>query len=101
MFYIYILQCNDGSFYTGHTDELESRLAQHQQACFRDCYTAQRLPVTLVYQANFESREQALTIEKQIKGWSRKKKQALINDDWQEIARLSKTKKARGISHSS
>ncbi len=90
MFYVYILKCSDGSYYTGHTEDLETRLAQHQQAYFTECYTVKRLPVTLEYQASFESREQALTIEKQIKGWSRSKKQALIRDDWLEISRLSK-----------
>ncbi|MCW8832548.1 MAG: GIY-YIG nuclease family protein [Colwellia sp.] len=94
MFYVYILKCNDGSFYTGHTEDLETRLAQHQQAFFSHCYTAQRLPVTLKYQASFESREQALIIERQIKGWSRNKKQALIDDNWQEISRLSKPRKS-------
>jgi len=90
MFHVYILKCNDGSFYTGHSEDLETRLAQHHQATFSSCYTAKRLPVTLEYQATFESREQALNIEKQIKGWSRSKKQALIRDDWLEISRLSK-----------
>ena len=93
MFYIYILECSDGSFYTGHTEELETRLAQHHQAYFRECYTAKRLPLKLVYQETFSSREQALTVEMQIKGWSRRKKQALINNDWHEISRLSKSSK--------
>jgi len=93
MFYVYILKCSDGSFYTGHTESLEKRLAQHQQAYFNNCYTVKRLPIALVYQASFTTREQALTIEMQIKGWSRKKKQALIDDDWVEISRLSKYKK--------
>ncbi|MDP7591761.1 MAG: GIY-YIG nuclease family protein [Litorilituus sp.] len=93
MFHVYILKCKDGSFYTGHTDNLETRLAQHQHAYFSQCYTAKRLPVTLAFQAAFETREQALGVEKQIKGWSRSKKQALIRDDWLEIARLSKQKR--------
>jgi len=92
MFYVYILKCSDGSFYTGHTDSLETRIAQHQQAYFSSCYTAKRLPVILVYQASFNTRDEALTLEKQVNGWSRKKKQALINDDWGEISRLSKLK---------
>jgi putative endonuclease len=90
MFYVYILQCNDNSFYTGHTDDLDKRLAQHTQAYFNNCYTANRLPVVLVYQGEFDTRERALIVEKQVKDWSRKKKQALINDDWDEIIRLSK-----------
>ena len=94
MFYVYILKCNDGSFYTGHTENIEKRLIQHQQAFFSNCYTAQRLPISLEYQASFESREQALIIERQVKGWSRKKKQALINNNWQEISLLSKPRKS-------
>jgi len=90
MFNVYILKCNDQSFYTGHTDDLDTRLAQHQQAYFNSCYTAKRLPVELVYQAEFNTREEALILERQIKGWSRKKKQALINNDWTEISKLSK-----------
>jgi len=93
MFYVYILQCNDDSFYTGHTDDLDKRLAQHTKAYFNNCYTAKRLPVVLVYQGKFGTRDRARIVEKQVKGWSRKKKQALINDDWNEIARLSKAKK--------
>ncbi len=92
MFYIYILKCSDGSFYTGSTQTLDLRIAQHQQAYFSDCYTAKRLPCELVYQASFDSRKQSLSIARQIKGWSRQKKKALINDDWMEIARLSSVK---------
>tara|TARA_R110001583_G_scaffold10782_16_gene49626 strand:+ start:1827 stop:2108 length:282 start_codon:yes stop_codon:yes gene_type:complete len=92
MFHVYILKCNDDSFYTGHTDDLDKRLAQHYQAYSNSCYTAKRLPVVLVYQAEFNTREEAILVEIQIKGWSRKKKQALINNDWIEIARLSKIK---------
>ncbi len=92
MFYIYILKCSDGSFYTGHTESLDKRISQHQQAYFSNCYTANRLPCELVYQASFDSRKQSLFIERQIRGWSRQKKRALINDDWIEIARLSRVK---------
>ena len=92
MFHVYILKCNDDSFYTGHTDDLDKRLDQHYQACFNSCYTAKRLPVVLVYQAEFNTREESLSVKIQIKGWSRKKKQALINNDWIEIVRLSKIK---------
>jgi len=94
MFYIYILKCSDGSFYTGHTESLDKRIEQHQQASFSNCYTAKRLPCELVYQASFDSRKQSLSIERQVRGWSRQKKRALINDDWIEIARLSRVKKS-------
>ena len=92
-FWVYILKCNDNSYYTGHTDNLEKRLAEHQQQAHRSCYTATRLPVELCFQQAFPTREEALASERQIKGWNRKKKEALMEGDWGEISRLSKLKK--------
>ncbi len=90
MFYVYILKCSDGSFYTGYTDNLAKRMLQHSQARFKNCYTVKRLPVILAFQGAFKTKERALIIEKQIKEWSKRQKQALINDDWSEIIRLSR-----------
>jgi putative endonuclease len=90
-FWVYILRCSDGSYYTGHTDNLEKRLAEHESgAC--DNYTSTRLPVTLSFSQALPSRIEALASERQIKGWSRKKKEALIRGDWEEISRLAKNK---------
>ncbi len=76
-FWVYILQCADGSYYTGHTDDLEVRMGQHQTgAC--GGYTAKRLPVKLVWSQECTTREEALAAELQFKGWSRKKKKAMI-----------------------
>ena len=69
-FFGYILQCSDGSFYTGHTDDLEKRVYEHQTQ-LHDCYTSKRLPVDLVFYKNFSSRDEAIAAERQIKGWSR------------------------------
>jgi len=91
-FYVYILKCKDGSFYTGHTDDLEKRMNEHHEGCACS-YTSSRLPVSLVYSQNFPTRLEALISERQIKGWSRKKKEALIRGDWEEISRLSNRKK--------
>lgn len=88
-FYVYILKCADNSYYTGHTDDLEKRLAQHQQRYFKSCYTANRLPVELIYCQGFPTREEALASERQIKGWSRKKKEAMMRGDWNEVSRLA------------
>jgi predicted GIY-YIG superfamily endonuclease len=88
-FYIYILKCADDSYYTGHTDDLEKRIAQHQQRYFKSCYTANRLPVELIYCQGFPTREEALASERQIKGWSRKKKEAMMRGDWNEVSRLA------------
>jgi len=90
IFYIYILKCRDGSYYTGHTDNLEMRLTQHEDRAFPDCYTATRLPVELVYSQELTTREEALAAERQIKGWSRKKKEAMMRGDWDEVSRLAR-----------
>ena len=92
-FWLYMLKCSDGSYYIGHTDDLEARLIQHD-AGSGDSYTTTRRPVQLVYAAEFTSREEALTRERQVKGWSRKKKEALCREDWVEISRLAKSRKA-------
>jgi predicted GIY-YIG superfamily endonuclease len=90
-FWVYMLRCADSSYYIGHTDDLNRRVAQHDAACFPDCYTATRLPVRLVYSSEFATRAEALASERQLKGWSRKKKEALIRGDWGKISRLAKS----------
>jgi len=90
-FRVYILECADGSFYTGHTEDLEIRLAQHTSRKTPD-YITSRLPVSLVFSQEFLTREEAIASERQIKGWSRKKNEAMIRGDWDEVARLAKSK---------
>ena len=90
-FWVYILRCGDGSYYTGHTDDLEHRLHQHQAGTFGG-YTSSRKPLSLVYSCSFPSREEALGAERQIKGWSRKKKEAMLCGDWTAVNRLSRGK---------
>ncbi|HAT1660186.1 TPA: GIY-YIG nuclease family protein [Legionella pneumophila] len=92
MFWVYILQCSDKSYYTGQTDNLEKRLTQHQDKMIPGCYTSTRLPIELKYSQEFMSREEALIAERQIKGWSRRKKEALIKGDWQALSDYSKRK---------
>jgi len=91
-FWVYILRCCDGSYYTGHTDNLERRIRQHETGEFKECYTVRRRPIELVFSEECGTREEALNAEFQIKGWSRKKKEALIRQDWQELKRLAKGK---------
>jgi predicted GIY-YIG superfamily endonuclease len=91
MFFTYILKCADGSYYAGHTDDLEQRLSEHQSGKISG-YTAIRLPVEIVWAKSFPLREAAIFAEVKIKGWSRKKKEALIREDWQEIRGLSKNR---------
>ena len=84
-FWMYILECADGSYYTGHTDALEKRLAEHQLGLVPG-YTSSRLPVKLVYSCDFETREEALGAEMAVKGWSRSKKEALMRGDWSTLS---------------
>lgn len=90
-FCVYILRCADDSYYTGHTDNLEKRIAQHIAGEIEGCYTFKRRPLSLVFSQEFPTREEALASERQIKGWSRKKKEAMIKGDWAEVSRLAKS----------
>jgi predicted GIY-YIG superfamily endonuclease len=87
-FWVYILRCTDGSYYTGHTDQLEIRISKHQAGEIPG-YTSTRLPVELVFEQDFPSRDEALSAEHRIKGWSRKKKEAMIRGYWKEVQRLA------------
>ena len=87
-FFVYILKCNDGSYYTGHTDNMEARLSAHQQGLCSG-YTSKRRPVELVYVDTCGSRAEAIINERKIKGWTKAKKEALIRGDWEEITRLT------------
>jgi Predicted endonuclease containing a URI domain len=91
-FFVYMLRCADDSFYTGHTDDLEKRMSEHQNQQI-PCYTSLRLPVELIYHAPFKTRDEAIAAERKIKGWSREKKKALINNDFRYIKLLSERRK--------
>jgi putative endonuclease len=91
MFWVYILRCADDSYYIGHTDNLEQRIAQHHSGEYTG-YTSTRHPLQYVWSQEFDSREAALAAERQIKGWSRKKKEAMMRGDWAEVSRLAKSK---------
>jgi len=92
-FWTYILKCSDGSYYTGHTDNLEKRMSEHYSGAINSCYTYSLRPLTLSFSQMFTTREEALAAERQIKGWSRKKKEAMILGDWREVSRLAKPPK--------
>jgi putative endonuclease len=91
-FYVYILLCSDDSFYVGHTDNMEVRFSAHTQRIYPCSYTAQRLPVELVFVHETSSRDEAFSIERQIKKWTRRKKQALIDGDFDLLRLLAKGK---------
>ena len=88
-FWVYILRCGDDSYYTGHTDSLEKRIGEHQSGL--GCgYTSSHLPVELAWSQECTTREEALAAEIQIKGWSRRKKEAMMRGDWSNVAHLAK-----------
>lgn len=88
-FWTYMLLCSDSSYYTGHTENLDHRIADHQAGRFPG-YTHKRRPVRLVWSQEFPTRHEALAAERQIKGWSRAKKEALIDQRWDELSRLAR-----------
>ncbi len=88
-FWVYLLRCADGSYYAGHTDDMEGRLWQHQQGIGCD-WTIRRRPVELAWCEAAPTRDEALAFERRIKGWTRAKKEALIAGDWDRIGWLAK-----------
>ena len=100
--FVYMLRCNDGSYYVGSAtgDDLTTRIAQHQAGTFGG-YTMLRRPVELVWSEHFERITDAIAAERQIKGWGRAKKEALIRQDWASLRRLAKRRRARGVDPSS
>jgi predicted GIY-YIG superfamily endonuclease len=90
-FTLYILECFDGTFYIGHTDNLNQRRAQHDQG--NGCvYTSTRRPLKVLHTEGFETRYEALTMERKLKGWSRAKKLAYMAGDWKAVGTLAKGK---------
>ena len=92
--WVYILRCSDASYYTGSTNNLELRLAQHT-AGEGGQWTRSRLPVHLAFAEDFPSEHEAFLCERQIKGWSRAKKEALIRGDFDALVELSRNSVAR------
>ncbi|MBL7833403.1 MAG: GIY-YIG nuclease family protein [Cyclobacteriaceae bacterium] len=91
-YFVYIVECSDGLYYIGITNDVETRLWEHNEGVHEDSFTFKRRPVVLRYWQRFKNVHHAIEFEKQVKGWSRKKKEALFNDDWDEIVRLSNFK---------
>jgi putative endonuclease len=94
-FWVYIVLCDDASYYVGVTNDVERRVGEHNAGIDPECYTFTRRPVQLVYATEFSDPNEAIRWEKQIKPWSRKKKAALIRGDYEalrELARSHQTK---------
>jgi len=93
-YYVYILKCSDGSYYTGITNNLGKRFNEHELGKYRDCYTFKRRPLELAFNQEFNDVLQAIYFEKKIKKWTRAKKEALINDDWDMLQILAECRNA-------
>ena len=89
---VYILECFDETYYTGVTSNLGKRLFEHNSGYYPNSYTHLRRPVNLVYYAEFTDIGIAISLEKQIKSWSRAKKEALINGQYSTLPTLAKKK---------
>ncbi|AOW18347.1 hypothetical protein LPB03_13190 [Polaribacter vadi] len=90
VYYVYILLCSDKSFYTGMTNDLERRIIEHKSGKSKDSYTSSRLPLELKWYLECSDPRDAIQYEKKIKGWSRRKKQALIDENWDDLVKFSK-----------
>jgi putative endonuclease len=99
-FWAYMLKCSDDTFYVGHTDNLDQRIGQHQTGHFPG-YTHRRRPVVLVWSEAFGTRLEAKEAEHRLKGWSKPKKQALIDGDWELVQLLSRNWQAQDVNRPS
>ena len=93
-YYVYILKCSDDSYYTGITNNLEKRFDEYQFGKKPDCYTYKRRHLELIFNETFNDVLQAIYFEKKIKGWTRAKKEALINGDFNILQILSECRNA-------
>ena len=91
VYYTYMIKCSDCTLYSGHTDNLKRRLHEHQEGLCPG-YTRNRRPVRLVFAKEFATRDEAFWFERQIKGWSRRKKEALIRGDLKAVSYHAKKK---------
>jgi putative endonuclease len=89
-YFVYIIKCRDGSYYTGVTNNIQKRFYEHQEGLIIDCYTHNRRPLKLMFAEEFRDIREAIEREKQIKGWSRRKKEALIAGDFDRLTKLSR-----------
>lgn len=98
--WVYIVECSNGLYYTGSTTDLEQRIVDHNTGRF-DGFTSKYLPVKLIWFEEFVDIRDAIVLERQIKGWSRKKKEALMNGDINLLHRLLRSTYSKMKNHSS
>lgn len=94
LYYVYILQCNDGLTYTGITNNISRRFTEHQKGLNKECFTYKRRPVELIFHQGFNDAVQAIYFEKKIKKWSGKKKLALANGELDMLRILAECRNA-------
>ena len=92
VYYVYILQCSDKTYYTGITSNLDRRIFEHSNGLKKESYTYSRRPIKLVFYCEFSEVELAINKEKQIKKWSKAKKEAFINNEYDLLPNLAKKK---------
>ena len=90
--YVYIVKCNDSTYYTGVTNNIEKRLVEHNEGIHKESYTYSRRPVELMFCELFADYNLAIQWEKKIKKWSAKKKEALISSDWKRLIEEARCK---------
>lgn len=98
-YYVYMLKCSDKSIYVGLTNAIDRRLNEHRLGMNSDCYTYNRRPLKLIFHQEFMQFEQAEHFEKKIKKWSRSKKLALANEDFELLKALSICKNETNSEH--
>ena len=89
---VYILKCSDGTYYTGFTSNLFQRIISHESGFYKNSYTSKRLPVEIVFYAEFTEVPLAIEYEKRIKKWSKAKKEALIEERYDDLIQLARKK---------
>jgi len=93
--FVYIVKCRDDSYYIGVTNNVKKRIAEHNKGLVKKSYTYSRRPIKLSDSQEFTDLNEALRFEKQLKGWRRAKKEALIKRDFKKLVLLSKKKKVK------
>ena len=95
IYFVYIVECSDKSYYTGFTSNLDKRIVEHNSGAHDNSYTFRRRPIKLRWYEQFTDPKHAIAIEKKIKGWSRKKKKALIEEKWEDLVEFSRNYRNR------
>ena len=100
-YFVYIVECSDKLYYTGVTNNIERRVWEHNEGIHPESFTYKRRPVIVRYWQRFTDINQAISWEKQLKGWGRLKKEALFSEDWEKVQKLAKSKDKNSNNQSS